>query len=177
MDCKKYDNISLVDIDKIPKEVIDTPTDNLMDVFRVCTKMQTLCEKEHGIGLAAVQVGIPWRLFILKADEYSPFDMPGQYGYYINCDYIFKLENYILSLEGCLSVRSPSGQLRFFQVQRFETIILNGLKLKVGLDLELQILKDVEIDARHQGVVFQHEISHNRGELISDVGKEVFLWR
>ena len=95
---KKYDNIQLVNVDNIPKDIIDTPIDDLIELYQVCCQMQKICEKEQGIGLAAAQIGIPWRLFIVKADEYSPFDPPGQFGYFINCDYASVLENYILSI-------------------------------------------------------------------------------
>ena len=59
----KNDPIALVPVDLIPK-AIDTPTDDLMSLFRLVNKMEKLCHDEKGVGLSAVQVGIPWNLFM-----------------------------------------------------------------------------------------------------------------
>jgi peptide deformylase len=151
--------------------IIDTPTDNILDVFRLCQRMEKLCEESGGIGLAAVQVGIPWNLFIVKGQGCPIIN--DKYGYFVNCDYFEVTDKKTtLSLEGCLSVRSSDGQLRHFVVERQKNIILNGLLFK---NLEL-VSVNCTLGLEDQSIVFQHEIDHSKQILISDTGKEVFLW-
>lgn len=168
----------LVSVEKIPKvvDITDVPTDDPMDIYRICREMEVCCGADQGIGLSAVQVGIPWRLFIIKGDGTSLVSK-GQYGYFVNCEYepITETEQ-IVSVEGCLSVRSQEGQLRFFHVERHKSIRLYGYKLEYYND-ELGFEKfDVELGFAEQGIVVQHEIDHQSSVLISDIGKEIFVW-
>jgi peptide deformylase len=168
----------IVPVGDIPLETVDVPLDDLVDVFRICLEMEMLCELHSGIGLAAAQVGIPWRLFIVKSDGTNPFVEKG-YGYFINCNYEPATDaQRVVSLEGCLSVRSEEGQLRHFQVERFNKIIIKGFRLyfdTILSDLKCESI-DREVSLAEQGVVFQHENDHQFGRLISDHGIEVFLW-
>jgi peptide deformylase len=95
--------------------------------------------------------------------------------YFVNCDYEDTIGEKIISLEGCLSVRSPSGQLRSFQVERFKNIILKGWYLSIEKNLDLKELSE-NVSALEQGIVFQHEIDHQKSILISDIGKEFLIW-
>lgn len=161
--------MNLVNIKDMPKHVLDVPVNDLNGVYKVCTEMEALCKKERGIGLAAVQVGIPWRLFIA-------LDHSGKFGYYINCDYTAKGKVSIFSLEGCLSIRSPGGQLRHFQVARHSNIIVTGHKLREIHNNGPELVPfSEEVHHTEGGVIFQHEIGHANGVLISDIGEEVFL--
>lgn len=170
----------LVETDIIKNiEIRDTPTDDLLEVFKICQKLEVLCEKEKGIGVSAIQAGIPWKLFLIKGDGTCNFIEKNKYSYFINCNY-YKLENSsnIISLEGCLSIRSPDGGLRFFQVKRYQEINVNGymlLKDKGNLSLEKF---NANLSHKQQGVIFQHEIDHQMGfdGLISNTGKEVSIW-
>jgi peptide deformylase len=79
-----------------------TPLDNLIPLFRVCTQMERLCTDSDGIGLSAVQVGIPWKLYIIlnrRTDTYE---------YFIDCEYEGIGEKQT-SLEGCLSCVIQTG--------------------------------------------------------------------
>jgi len=168
----------LVEVNEIPSmaEVKDVSTDNLVEIFKIAKEMEALCLKENGIGLSAVQVGIPLKLFVVRIDNKHKF---GNNGFFCFCnmDYRPFAEGVIISLEGCLSIRSPSGQLRHFQVPRYREIVLNGYRLDYdGTDLKLQNLDNFRLSLEDQSIVFQHEIDHQNGILISDIGKEVFLW-
>lgn len=161
----------LVEVNEIPKvgEVVDVPTDNLVEVYKVCQQMEEICNEANGIGLSAVQVGIPWKLFLVK----NPID--DSYGYYINCEYIPKGPEKIISTEGCLSLVGDDDSPRLFVVERLKSITVKGHKLsdKGGLSLE-PFEKDYEMS--FENVVFQHEIDHQLGILISDIGKEFLIW-
>lgn len=188
----------LVPVEKIPKvaDVTDVPTDDPMDIYRICREMEVCCDADQGIGLSAVQVGIPWRLFVIKGDGTSLVSK-GQYGYFVNCEYepVTETEQ-IVSVEGCLSVRSQEGQLRFFHMERHKSIRLYGFKLEYNIDgidesgyssrngyssrssHKLSFKKfDTELGLAEQGVVVQHELDHQRGILISDCGREIFIWK
>jgi peptide deformylase len=82
-----------------------------------------------------------------------------------------------VSLEGCLSLRSPDGRLRSFQVERFENIRLIGYRLVTDQSLNF-VEVDYALTCFQEGIVFQHEADHNFGQdkLISKIGKEMFVW-
>ena len=170
--------MKIVEVDLIPevKNVKDVPLDDPMKVYKACLEMQKICEENEGIGISSVQVGIPWKLFIIKADDNS-----GNYDYFANCVYEPAYDSKrIVSLEGCLSLRSEDGRLRQFQVERFDNI--NILGFKFTLDNFNFIPFKASIDVSHQGVVFQHEIDHQLGVLISDdlvnevKTEEILIW-
>lgn len=168
----------IVSIDKIPNrdEVRNVPTESPVAVFRICQEMEVICEREKGVGLAAVQLGIPWRLFVVKSDT-DKFTKTGRYAYFVNCEYEPKTDTKrVVSLEGCLSVRSPDGRRRNFQVERYADIRMKGTQLTI-LNNELRFINvDVDINFDEQSVVFQHEIDHQLGLLICDTGKELFIY-
>lgn len=166
--------LKIVPVDEIP-EATDVPLDNLFKVYDICMQLQELCLKEGGIGLAAVQAGIPWKLFIIK----HPFDSETteSFGFFVNCDFEPLAESKILHIEGCLSLRSPKGKLRTFEVERYDNIKINGFRLsKIENDLELIPLVDYSV-VDFSAAVFQHEIQHHQGILISDIGTEIEINR
>lgn len=164
-------NLKIVSVDQIPLAG-PVPLDNLEEVYKVCLELKNLCEMHEGVGISAVQAGIPWNLFLVKADCYSSFDVCDTYGYFINCEYTPVGENKIDSIEGCLSLLHENGNLRFYKLQRWAKIKVTGKKLKKNKDL---ILTDfsIELTKTNQGVVFQHEIDHQNGILIDSFGKEI----
>jgi peptide deformylase len=164
----------IVAVEDIPEIVNDVPLGDLMEVYKVCTQMAGLCDTHNGIGLSAVQVGIPWNLFLVKSDGTSPFGKKGDYGFYLNCEYREIGEEKSASLEGCLSLTNGE-QPRMFGLMRWNEIQLKGLRLTDDQELKIEEI-DLKLDAHQQGVVFQHEIDHQEGILISDIGKELFVW-
>tara|TARA_Y100000034_G_C6730075_1_gene323370 strand:+ start:238 stop:747 length:510 start_codon:yes stop_codon:yes gene_type:complete len=167
----------IVEVSQIPSvdQVVDVPMDNPAAVYNVCQEMREICDRENGIGLSAVQVGTPWRLFLVKGDGTCPLVPEGQYGYFANTEYKATSEEQVVSLEGCLSIRSQDGQLRSFQLNRHKQIRLTGFKF-IENNLSFEKFEDVLLNVNQQSVVFEHEIDHHRGVLISDIGKEVFVW-
>lgn len=167
----------LVDLDQLPKleDIQDVPLDDPMKVFKVCQEMEVVCDRENGIGLSAVQVGIPWKLFIVKSDGSCPFIEKGKYGYFVNTYYEATDNQRVVSLEACPSIRSQDGQLRFFQVERHKVVRIVGQFLHTKDDLNYEKLK-IEIGAAEGGIIFQQKIDNHSAVLISDIGKEVFIW-
>lgn len=169
--------MKIVKTDEIPllNEIKDVPLDDLIKVLRICQDLQILCEKENGIGISAVQAGVPWKLFLVKGDGTNKLIDKNKFGYFLNCKYEPLNDERLMSLEGCLSIRSSNGQLRSFQVERHKNIKLYGYKLDLFNGLKLKEINEV-IGVNEQGVVFQHEVDHHNGVLISDIGKEIFIW-
>ena len=74
-----------------------------------------------------------------------------------------------------MSIKNSSGKLRRFILKRFPKIRLIGLEIFTN-----DPIRPVrEINEEFSGlfaVVLQHEIDHNKGILISDIGKEVEVY-
>ena len=154
--------MQIVPIEEIPKAE-DVPLDNLMKIYKVCLDMEKICL--DGIGLACPQVGIPWKLFIVR--------YPDRFEYYINCEYEpLANEKNFQSIEGCLSLKNSDGSFRQFLVERFPKIKVKGKRLKVDDDLILEDI-DINFENDYYAIVFQHEIDHSKSILISDIGKEM----
>ena len=173
--------INIVPPEQIPKldEIKEVPLEtqeNLLDAYKLCLQLEELCDKLGGEGIAAVQVGIPSKLFLVKSNGTHLFAPKGKYGYFINCAYEPTTNSKtVVSLEGCLSLRSPDGRLRRFQVERQSEITLRGQRLYIQNNKIMLKKLDIEIIGE-QAVVFQHEVEHCSAILISDIGKELVVW-
>jgi len=170
--------------DKLPIGIVPAPEYNLLELYKVCLNMENACLEAGGIGLSAVQVGVPWKLFIVRVDipdgfgerrPLVPKSIP-TFRYFANCEYSpAEGSDRHPSIEGCLSLLSETGLLRYFKVDRFNEIILNGKELMVEPILGL---RDVELRLKDcwLGTVVQHEIDHQREILISETGEEMLIW-
>ena len=161
--------MKLVEIDNIPDAWEEMPLDNLLKVYGVCLEMLTLCRESNGVGLSAFQVGIPWKLFVVN--------YAGLEGFYIDCEYSSIGDEKIDSIEGCLSILNEDRSCRRFKVERDKIVNVIGKKLvlsdnAVGLDIN-----DVDMDLDGTiSIIFQHEIDHHHGILISDHGDEYYIY-
>jgi peptide deformylase len=162
-------NLSIVPLDQIPKGQ-EVPLDDLLNIFRHALHMQNICLELDGIGLSAVQVGIPWNLFVINDEKEG--------GIFLNCYYEGIGEKSEDSIEGCLSLKDKKGDLRRFSLKRFNKIRVKGKKLLVQRGDPQFILQ--EIDKEYNGLfsfVFQHEIDHALGITIDKLGKELWLFK
>lgn len=171
----------IVEESKIPsvETITDVPLDNLVEVYKVCQQLQELCEKENGLGISAVQAGVPWKLFLIRGDGTCPLVPNGKFGYFMNCSYEAATDSQqVISLEGCLSLRSPEGRLRSFQVMRHSNIFVCGKQLIIDIDFQIIDVNNALLTLNQQGIVFQHEVDHNfsREKMIDKIGKEIFVW-
>lgn len=162
----KKPQLTLVPVNDIPLAE-DVPTDNLLSIFRVITQMEHLCEQENGVGLSACQVGIPWKLFVVKRQN-------THFEYYINCEYT-PLGEKMQTIEGCLSLKNAQGQSRRFEVERNSKINLKGKQLVVTSVPELVLVDINQVEEGVDAIIFQHEIDHfwKREKMIDIIGKEI----
>jgi len=146
----------IIEAGSIPGTVVAVPPDSVIEAFKVCSEMEMICLERQGVGLAAVQVGVPWQLFVVgKGRKFQRF---------VNCSYEPTHQKMVERIEGCLSLPN-----RLFRVKRFWKVRVTGHQLV--LDNGEPTL--VEYDEEHDDVVFQHEIDHQNGILISDIGREL----
>lgn len=125
-----------------PVEIVDEA------VRAVAGRMLELTREAKGVGLAATQVGLPWRLFVTTGVDGEPDRV------YINPS-LGLGGDLIVREEGCLSIPGINVEIR-----RPETASITAL------DLESRpfTLHDDDLLAR----IWQHEADHLDGILIID---------
>ncbi len=112
---------------------------------------QSLLSTDGGVGIAAPQVGINRKVIWVQR-----FDKPGEpLEYFINPVITWKSQLQNLGREGDLSIADFNGQFYRSQVIQLEYLDLKGQKYS-------------EIVEGFTAVIFQHEIDHLFGILISD---------
>ena len=176
-----YHNLKLVPIDELPSKGENIRIGNsdgielsLVEIYNLSLKMEEICEQEKGIGLSAVQLGVPLNLFVVKGTQNSRLGTNNIYNSFLNCG-ISKFSDKIKSIEGCLSIREDNGNLIHFAVERYNRVWINGYRLLSEDSLKLEQIQDFEL-SDYEAIVFQHEIDHSEGRLISDHGLEYIVY-
>ena len=155
--------MKIVPIKEIPNNATNIP-DDINQVYNTCLELTNLCKSLGGTGIAAVQVGIPWKLFVIK--------MGKKYRCFANCMYFPKDSLKVQSQEGCLSIVDENGDLIYYNVERSRNVIVKGKEIK--LKNNKPFLESIELDLTiPDAVTFQHEIDHQRYVLISDIGTKL----
>lgn len=119
------------------------------EVRTVVNRMFDLMHEAEGVGLAAPQVGLPWRLFITAARDAHPIRV------YINPRLSDPGDETEVAEEGCLSLPNIRADVR-----RPRAITITAKDLE-GIEFTL---RDGDFLAR----VWQHEFDHLEGTLIID---------
>ena len=90
--------MKIVAVENIPPVdlVQDVDLSNPMQTYKICKEMEQVCIKHDGIGLSAVQVGLPLKLFIVKLNN--------KFEYFANCIYEKNSAGFQNVVEGCLSL-------------------------------------------------------------------------
>jgi peptide deformylase len=122
------------------------------DLKKMVREMFDLMYATNGIGLAANQVAVPLRFFIMNATG-SAAESAAEH-VFLNPE-IVKRKGSVEAEEGCLSLPGLYGQVR-----RSETIVVNAFDLE-GREFEMDL---EELEAR----VVQHENDHIDGILFID---------
>jgi peptide deformylase len=120
------------------------------EVRRVAQRMIELMHQARGVGLAAPQVGLPWRLFVS-----NPTGEPGDDRVFINPTLCNPSNQTETREEGCLSLPNVTGE-----ITRPLSITIRALN-EQGQPFELT---SDELPAR----IWQHETDHLDGILILD---------
>jgi len=140
MDIRTYGDATL----RRKAKPIDTIDD---EVRNLCQLMVEVMIRENGVGLAAPQIGISKRIFVMDAD--------GELYIFINPELVELSEETEEVREGCLSVPGVNAMLA-----RSTRAVVEGL----NLDGERIRLEGEGIIAR----AIQHEMDHLNGNLYLD---------
>lgn len=109
-------------------------------------------EKEMGVAIAAIQVGVPLRMTVVKSDE--------DYLTIINPEIVKHSKEELKETEGCMSVPKKYGLVKRYKKIKIKGVDLNGKKIEIKAE-------------GFQARVLQHEIDHMNGELfLSRVEKD-----
>jgi peptide deformylase len=158
--------MKIVPVDEIPSpekvRKVFCFKEEYIALYKEFLDMKELCIRLGGIGLSAVQIGKPKAMFVAS--------ISGKWRYFLNCEYQGQGQKQS-SIEGCLSLRTPAGTLRRFEVKRWEEVKINGQELIDSPDLT--VIKIEKVFSGLNGVLMQHEIDHQLGVLISDIGEEI----
>ncbi len=156
--------MTVLEVRKAPDPVLLKKTNRVTkidaSIQRLIDDMIETMRDEHGVGLAANQVGVPLRVLVMgipEDDEETGEKAVHEY-VLINAEFIKKWDEQEME-EGCLSIPGYRGKLKRF----------NQVKVK-GLDREGK-----EVRIKGEGLLaqaLQHEIDHLNGVLYVDRMKE-----
>lgn len=163
---QKWFPLNIVSIEEMPhtSKIAEACLQDVAFLSFLAKSMVSLCIKNRGVGLSAIQCGIPLKLFIASIDGMN-------FRCFADMDYSSEEEKQD-SLEGCLSIKDSKGGSRRFLVKRFARATFKGKEILIHN--AIPTVKEINEDFSGLfGVVCQHEIDHHNGILISDHGKEV----
>lgn len=130
------------------------------------TMEDALDAEPDGVALAAPQIAIPYRLFIVRHDriippgpEGSP-EHPKEIGVFINPSFIRTSKRRLPMDEGCLSVRKVYGKTRRYERATITARAEDGSSFERGGGGIL-------------AQIFQHEIDHLNGILFIDHAEDI----
>lgn len=138
----------------VPKELFGTP-----ELRAILKDMEeSLDAQPDGVALAAPQIGIPYRIFIVRYDRIVPPQdepLPADVGVYINPEFVRSAKRRIEMDEGCLSVRGIYGKTRRHDRATVRAYSEDGTSFERGGGGIL-------------AQIFQHETDHLNGILFID---------
>lgn len=135
---------------KLRKKCIDVPVESMKteDMYKFCDFMKKIAKKFDGIGLAAPQVGVNYRMIYIAPSKREQF-------FLINPEIVHESKEKVLDAEGCLSLPDIYGT-----VIRPESVTVQAYN-EYGERIEITADKML---AR----IIQHEIDHINGVLFID---------
>jgi len=146
----------------VPEELFATP-----ELAGIIADMATALDKEaDGVALAAPQIAIPYRIFIVRYDRIVPPPpegepaLPADVGVYINPQFVRTSRRKLEMDEGCLSVRNIYGKTRRFERATVRARDTDGASFERGGGGIL-------------AQIFQHETDHLDGILFIDHADDI----
>jgi len=152
---------SRLQLQHYPAEILrctTRPIDHIDQTVRaVAQRMIEIMYEQEGVGLAAPQVGLDWRLFVTAgfAERKTEQDEPGPDRVFINPRLTLGRGEMTTKEEGCLSLPGIQCDVRRPSTASIEALDLDGESFQMQADGFL---------AR----VWQHEFDHLNGLLIID---------
>lgn len=135
-----------------PNKILEQPSEPVTmfddELVKLSQDMIEICKRTQAWGLAAIQIGIPKQMFVLRDDK-------GDFGTYINPSWYFETAAKYDMPEGCLSY--PGQEI---VSNRYGSIVAAWTDLTGSA--HSATLHGVEAQ------VFQHELEHCSGETLID---------
>lgn len=129
------------------------------ELSKILTDMtESLDAQPDGVALAAPQIGISLRIFIVRYDRIVPPEdppLPADVGVYINPEFVKSAKRRIEMDEGCLSVRGVYGKTQRHNRATVRARAMDGSTFERGGGGIL-------------AQIFQHETDHLNGILFID---------
>lgn len=146
----------------VPQELFGTP-----ELRTIIENMADSMDQEpDGVAIAAPQVGIPYRIFLVRYDRMIPKiegepELPAQVGVFINPSLSKLSRKSVECDEGCLSVRGIYGKTLRKERATVHAFDTDGKPFSRGAGGIL-------------AQAFQHEIEHLDGILFTDVATTLY---
>lgn len=158
-------DLDIVPLDSIPSSPYATPADDVPLLYSTAKRMEALCVGRNGMGLAAAQVGLPWRLFVAMLE----WPDSERFSFLFDCRYEPVGEDSFPSLEGCLSL--PGER---YKVARHAAVRVDGFRIVEGRD-GVAVEPFSETLEGLPAVLVQHEIDHEHGRdrMIDRIGTKM----
>lgn len=146
----------------VPEDLFGTPRLKKL----IADMTESLDSELEGVALAAPQIGVPYRLFIVRKDRTLPLpprDLENapppepipEVEVYINPEIVKTSRKRALSDEGCLSVRGVYGTTNRHERATVRALNVDGTKFERG-------------GGGIMAQIFEHEIDHLNGILFID---------
>lgn len=138
-----------------PVPLKELGTKKFLDLIK---DMEKTMEVEKGVGIAAPQVGINWRMFIAETKDGNKV--------FVNPEFVLKSFKVIDYEEGCLSVPGEKTHRKWGATRRHRSVTVKALD-EHGKEFEIK-------GEGLLSIVLQHEIDHLDGRLFIDHASQ--LW-
>lgn len=150
---------------------ISEPVNSVSEAIDIIEKLKiALSQTDHGVGLAAIQIGIPKKIAVLNKEYFND----KKYFYLINTKLIEGNNKFLFYSEGCLSFPNI-----FLNTYRYEQILFENCRIE-GDKLELEKhwayypieKEDERFITNHKlvAIAIQHELDHFNGEILTEYG-------
>lgn len=166
---KEKSPLKIVPVEEIPLVQHKSVEQTKVSIAKLCILMENYCLQNNGIGLSAVQLGIPFNIFVASTGSKKD-----KFYYFVDCQYEGTDEKNF-SLEGCLSILDKNKKTRIFKVERFKSISVNGYLLNLKPELNLYKIENMAF-SNYFCNILQHEIDHANNILISNIGQEMEVY-
>jgi peptide deformylase len=130
------------------------------DIDNLVLFLRTMMVRNHGVGLAAPQIGLGLRVFVAQLPSEDGRGYKGKFYAIFNPEIESISKKTIAEKEGCLSIPGYYGT-----VERAEKIVISGFDKN-----------NRKIRVKAQGflaIIFQHETDHLNGVLFADKSKDL----
>ncbi|PIE70367.1 MAG: peptide deformylase [Deltaproteobacteria bacterium] len=150
--------MALLDIITFPNPMLAGPSELIHpdeindDLQKLIEDMADTLYEAPGVGLAAVQVGIPRSLVLIDPE---PDPVARNFTVLINPEIVSQDGSFLSEQEGCLSVPDYRADVNRYDSVVVEALDRNGVPIRIEAE-------------GFEAVVFQHEIDHTRGILFID---------